>query len=814
MTKRAGGWAGALALLLAAAVGVLALARGVRREIRHSILAAAPMAVEASQAVTPRSPDFLPPKRLDSWQIVGPGGGGTFYYPSISPHDPNLVFVSTDMTECYASENGGQTWRTFNLYTTCKFVFDPKLPKRVYAISASLWRSDDRGQTWSLVFPTEPSTFVRYANDEAETFLWSSVGAVQIVAAMAVDPDDSNTLFASIEGRLEVSRDAGKTWKILSEGVDAQQLWVDPNSPPGNRTVYTRFGNTIGAWDGAKYVKRPVERISNIYGLAFGTRSGDGKPVLYIACDYEVKDNQLKGGGIMASEDGGQTWRSLNDSLLKMVAKNSFPNFTALAVSRKHAEVLYVSFLNFIPANQQASFYGVLKSSDGGATWVVVRQESGTTASNMHNDWTSSRFGPDFGDQPQSIGVDDNNPDLVYAGDLARVMRSVDGGKNWVGVNSQSTGNGYTTTGLDVTTCYGVHFDPFDAKRMFISYTDIGLMRSEDGGESWLSATAKGVPRAWWNTTYWVEFDPAVKGKMWAVMARQHDLPRMRELNRFGGSPGGVVESVDGGNTWTAKAQGLPSTLVPTHILLDPKSPAAARVLYLTAFGRGIFKSTDGGQNWAPKNSGLPEKDPLTWRMAMDSAGTLYVVTIRRSQDGKYGNDQDGWLFRSRNGAESWERVTLPEGVNGPTGITVDPRDPSRLYLSTWARYTLYAVGEDPPAGGVYMSSDAGGHWQNVLTGTRRIYDVTVDPRNSDLVYATGFGAAAWRSADRGKTWNRIGGFNFRLGHRVIPDPTDIAKIYITTFGNSVWHGPAAGDPKAVEDITGPARVRFQWAGK
>jgi photosystem II stability/assembly factor-like uncharacterized protein len=254
--------------------------------------------------------------------------------------------------------------------------------------------------------------------------------------------------------------------------------------------------------------------------------------------------------------------------------------------------------------------------------------------------------------------------------------------------------------------------------------------------------------------------------------------------------------------------------MAPTHILLDPKSPAEARVLYLTDFGRGIFKSTDGGQNWELKNAGLPETDPLTWRMALGSDGTLYVVTIRRSQDGKYGNDQDGWLFRSRNGADSWERVPLPEGVNGPMGITVDPRDPARLYLSAWARYTLYGAGAVAPAGGVYLSTDGGRRWQNVLNGSPRIYDVTVDPRNSDLVYAGGFEASAWRSADRGKTWSRIGGFNFKDGHRVIPDPADPNKIYITTFGNSVWHGPAAGDSKAVEDIVAPPSLRFQTAWK
>ena len=82
------------------------------------------------------------------------------------------------------------------------------------------------------------------------------------------------------------------------------------------------------------------------------------------------------------------------------------------------------------------------------------------------------------------------------------VVRTNDGGATWDGVYSRKIDDaGWSTVGLDVTTNYGVHFDLFDSKRIFITYTDIGAFRSEDGGTSWTSATM-GVPDAWTNTTY------------------------------------------------------------------------------------------------------------------------------------------------------------------------------------------------------------------------------------------------------------------------------------------------------------------------
>ena len=41
--------------------------------------------------------------RPGNFQIVGPGGGGAMFHPTVSPHDPNTVLVSCDMTGSYIS---------------------------------------------------------------------------------------------------------------------------------------------------------------------------------------------------------------------------------------------------------------------------------------------------------------------------------------------------------------------------------------------------------------------------------------------------------------------------------------------------------------------------------------------------------------------------------------------------------------------------------------------------------------------------------------------------------------------------------------
>src|SRR5256886_16801428 len=81
----------------------------------------------------------------------------------------------------------------------------------------------------------------------------------------------------------------------------------------------------------------------------------------------------------------------------------------------------------------------------------------------------------------------------------------------------------------------------------------------------------------------------------------------------------------------------------------------------------------------------------------------------------------------------------------------------------------------------------------------------SVDPRDPRILYASGFEASAWRSTDRGESWQRIRGFNFKWGHRVIPDPVDPSKVYITTYGGSGLHWSPPSDSNPQEGIVSSA---------
>jgi photosystem II stability/assembly factor-like uncharacterized protein len=578
----------------------------------------------------------------------------------------------------------------------------------------------------------------------------------------------------------------------------------------GEQGVYVA---AAGQWS-----HRPAPAPGGLTSASFGVDPAGRRTLLYATTPVEPGPGGPT-GGLFVSEDDGASWRAANGVLLAASsgfgkgeawgnAARSRPSLGPVAASASHGLVAYVGLRGLTAKPSGPKHNGIAKTTDGGRSWTVVHEEADRPASNHEGSWFERRGSEGdslWFDAPYDLAAGPNDPDVAYATDLFRTYRTTDGGKSWAQVNSAPRGGDrWTSRGLDVMNAYGIHWDPFEHRRVFISYTDMGLFRSEDGGQSWTPSTT-GVPQRWRNTTYWVDFDPEVPGLMWGAFAGYHDLPRPKMWRRTDPDryKGGVGISTDGGLTWTPSNTGMPETAV-THVLVDPKSPKDRRTLYACGFGRGVFKSTDGGKSWTAKNQGIEQKQPFAWRLTRTPAGVLYLVVARRSERGEIGDERDGALYRSTDGAASWTRLRLPEGTNGPNGLAVDPSDSKRLYLAAWGRAT---PGGDT-GGGIFASDDEGASWRPLTTDFQHVYDVTIDPRDPRVLYASGFDQSAIRSTDRGASWRRLRGFNFKWGHRVILDPLDSKRVYVTTFGGSVWHGPAAGDPAAVEDVVPSDQLR------
>ncbi len=781
-----------------------------------------------------------PNGRNDVWDFVGPGGGGAMpFIPAVNPSDPNNIFVSCDMTGSFVTYDGGETWRMFNLRGVTKFYdFERKDPDVVYAgTSNMLFRSTDKGVSWATIYPTPSEITAIYAQgDHAQETIVTLDSSVTVVEKLAVDPTISSRLYLLVSKKkidlwpptrgenrrsyMEIlfSEDGGEHWEILDKlRFKLDHIFIDPTSPVENRTIYVTGKDGLGVKENGVWNKVNIPYGSEPF-LQFvdGFDSITNQHIIYAMSGtfpYGAEDRKNV-SRIYKTHNGGRVWESVDSRLLnKKIDGAEDPEFASIAISYYHPENIYISYSK-LRFHKDSIGFGVAKSSDYGVNWELswndrfnTREEhsKGVAAPNRESAWIDERFGPWWGENPFYINVSDIDPDICYATDWGRILKTSNGGETWQQAYTNRVSDGFwKSRGVQVTTGYMVAADPFDSLVMFMAETDIGLMKSVDGGNSWTSTTKNnGIPHRWDHNTYCLVFDPDIKGKLWAAMSAIHDIPRPKMWRNIdmAGYSGGIVVSENGGSTWEPITQDIGETAA-TFILMDPDSKANNRTLYVCGFGKGVYKSIDDGASWQQKNRGIKENNPATWRISRRSDGELFLVVSRKSDDGSINNDQDGALYRSSNGADSWKRMKLPEGVNGPTSLLVDPNNHNRMFLSAWGRYgeTQFSPNR---GGGIYLSEDDGVSWRAIFTEDQHIYDLTIDERNG-VLYAAGFNSSAYRSEDNGLTWNRIKGYNFKWGKTVIPDPANPEKIYIITFGGGVWHGPAKGDKNALEDIITP----------
>jgi photosystem II stability/assembly factor-like uncharacterized protein len=352
------------------------------------------------------------------------------------------LYATTDSGTVFASADVGATWQTVTANGgPGSIVTDPANPQTVYGGGDGVEKSVDGGHTWQTSkhgFVDTSITSLALAPGRATPLLAADGGRIfrssdrgktwrapgkdldAGVGTLAVDPQHPRTIFAGTpwsglahrsSSGLYKSLDSGVTWRAVQTGFheDAvQAIAIDPRRPS---TIYVGACTALcGVWSGTF--------LRTDDGGATWRRiklPGRGITVRAIAVDPRTGNTVFAGtvrGALFRSTDGGSTWHQVAR------AHHRRDPFTAIAIDPHNPDTVYAG----IGINGWAGIgiSRILKSTDGGATWVTTHTGS---------------MNPSI----QAIAVDPRNSQLVLA---AATLHATGGGAQGVGVVLRSTDGG------------------------------------------------------------------------------------------------------------------------------------------------------------------------------------------------------------------------------------------------------------------------------------------------------------------------------------------------------------------------------------
>jgi uncharacterized repeat protein (TIGR01451 family) len=472
----------------------------------------------ASHGKVYRTTDFA-----QSWVEIStglPGGLGNFATGLlISPADPNTLYVSFSVDGLFRSTNGGASWSPVTTITGYihQIAINPNNAQQLLAATtgnASLLRTNDAGATWSTMangyfmwVGYDPLVVNRAMAIDTNTkrLIVSTDGGGAWVPAASIPSAQANTaaFSATTAGTLAIgttegvyySSDTGQSISFRSTGLNGADVRTIAASRTSPFRVYASFyGGPDGVHRRASGAWEPAS-VGQFYA-AMGFRT----VVPGLAVDPNDSSVVYAAGfaALLKSTDAGNSWTSL--------ASASFGAYPpdAIAIDRTNTQVLTV-------ASQTA---GILRSVDGGATWVP--RNTGLPVEGVSV-------------RTINIFVDPANSQRLYTLLLpsSTLYQSMDAGLNWAQAGSGSPGG---STGVPANEyVYCVAFDPLDSNRVYLG-AGAGVYRSLDGGNTWALMT---VPLGTLAVRS-ILIDPVAPGTVVVVSSGTQ----------------GLVRTVDYGSTW------------------------------------------------------------------------------------------------------------------------------------------------------------------------------------------------------------------------------------------------------------------------
>ena len=423
------------------------------------------------------------------------------------------------------------------------------LPSSGFIKGATVYRSDDKGETWAQVsgLTPEQKTFMeRHSN----TYGW-------VFGQIRVDPNDANTIY-TMGLSLNVSYDGGKTFKRLqTPGGDHHGLWIDP--------------------DNSNYLINVFDQ-----GIAIsydrGTTWKDSRQTLPLAQFFNISYDMDTPFRVYGSMQDHGSFRGVVDLSRgrDRIPTMDFENApggegSTHAIDPFDPNIVYSS-----------GFYGTLSRSDLSKPRGNP-QRSKNLLPTRYPDEARLR-----GEWLAPTIMSPHNSQILYHG-MQHLMMSRDRGDTWDVISPDLTYNTAPEMGdIPYHTIFSISESPLRAGLIYVGTDDGKVHVTKDGGKAWSEIMA-GLPYQ-----KWVSRIVASAYNVGTVYMTQNGK-RDDDFTPY------VWKSTDFGKTWTSIAASIP--IGPVNVIRE--DPVNKDILYLGT-DMGVYVTTDGGKAWNTIGANLP----------------------------------------------------------------------------------------------------------------------------------------------------------------------------------------------------------------